>query len=782
MWLGARAEDGTVLACILNGLLSRFREHTRDQLVQKSYSEHFDDYYISTFCRHDKQGIYVTLGAEYGAEGNATYALYQRGWRGLNVLLSQAATTSHKNLRPLDTCVTFDPETPETIIQHTPKFAAAGDKHKSQPCVLVIENTSAAAISAARLILSHCRFDLVLFPQKTESDPATPPIFDKLTRHADRSLGYHYYSPTAVFPANDAVLNDAFTTEPWEAALTHPQNRPHLEAEVGRRVAGLMAARGIKAAPPALDLAKLRHDKRTLGHDLSDILDDFPVTDTVVDDYANDIAQQFRDPSLSHGVYDRLFFQHVWPAQEEASRPQPDNEPNQLYRTDELAGENCCLGRSRLIRAILAKLGPEEQDLFLSIYRRHYENYTPLLVVLAERALLQDDRTEASQLLTKCLGLFYDDIYVQKLFLHATRQKILTLHLAGKYCGKPFQAFEIFQGGDVHLCCKPWQPVTVGNVFHQNHEDIWNSRRAQLVRQSIVDGSYRYCSPISCPLMKKLPDYEDTDPAVRHAVKTGSMVTKQAPYRLALSYDRSCNLSCPQCRTSMITAKGQWRQELERIETETILPLLKKVSFAYITGSGDAFGSRHFNSILHKLNRQDYPNLTLHLMTNGQLLTEKLWNNLSNLHDLPGYITVSIDGATKETYEELRRGGTFSAICQNMDMIGKVRKQGIIDRLEVNMVVQKSNFREMKRLIEMCTAWHVDAVLFYRLKQWGTYPAEDFRERDIFNPDHPDHTALLQELSDPIFESDIVNPWDLSPLLLQVGRNRQDQKAEPFLR
>ena len=98
------------------------------------------------------------------------------------------------------------------------------------------------------------------------------------------------------------------------------------------------------------------------------------------------------------------------------------------------------------------------------------------------------------------------------------------------------------------------------------------------------------------------------------------------------------------------------------------------------------------------------------------------------------------------------------------------------------MVVQKSNFREMKILIDLCRQWHVDAVLFYRLKQWGTYTAEDFKERDVFNPEHPEYAALLEELEDPVFESDIVTPWDLSPLLVKVGRNRQDQRAEPFLR
>lgn len=50
------------------------------------------------------------------------------------------------------------------------------------------------------------------------------------------------------------------------------------------------------------------------------------------------------------------------------------------------------------------------------------------------------------------------------------------------------------------------------------------------------------------------------------------------------------------------------------------------------------------------------PELNFHLITNAQLFTEDNWSKFDNLRGIPIKVDISIDRATKETYEKIRRG------------------------------------------------------------------------------------------------------------------------------
>lgn len=78
----------------------------------------------------------------------------------------------------------------------------------------------------------------------------------------------------------------------------------------------------------------------------------------------------------------------------------------------------------------------------------------------------------------------------------------------------------------------------------------------------------------------------------------------------------------------------------------------------------------------------------------GSFLRKKDGKSYSNLDGMPLTIRVSIDGATKETYESLRRGGKWETICQNMEYLGNAKKHGQIQSLGIHFVMQRNNFRE----------------------------------------------------------------------------------------
>ena len=61
---------------------------------------------------------------------------------------------------------------------------------------------------------------------------------------------------------------------------------------------------------------------------------------------------------------------------------------------------------------------------------------------------------------------------------------------------------------------------------------------------------------------------------------------------------------------------------------------------------------------------------------------------------------VSVDAARQDTYEVVRRGGSFDRLCRNLDFLGGLRAERRIDLLRLDFVVQALNFREMPEFVE----------------------------------------------------------------------------------
>lgn len=403
---------------------------------------------------------------------------------------------------------------------------------------------------------------------------------------------------------------------------------------------------------------------------------------------------------------------------------------------------------------------------FMARFVAAVPRYRPALAVQGQLLLEAGRLDEAAKQLQACLAIGYDDVEVQRLFLEATGRRSPLRERAGLFCNMPFTDFEILDNGDVYPCSNVNLPFPVGNVLVSSWEDIWSSPAAQEVRRSILDGDFRYCAPMTCPLQHGLPRRDRLPAEDRAFVEQRRLVVPEGPRRVALAYDRSCNLRCPSCRTGPIMSGRDRQRSLDELADRVVLPLLERAQVAHITGSGDPFGSPHYRRVLRALTPARFPHLVVDMMTNGMLLDAGVWDGeLKHLHGRMREIAVSLDGATAATYDQLRPGGDFATVCANLAHLARARRAGELDRLVVNMVVQACNFREIGDLVRLCLGWGVDQVRFYKLRQWGTYPEAEFLARDVVNPRHPLHAELLHELGDPILREGIVSPFELSHLI-----------------
>lgn len=325
-------------------------------------------------------------------------------------------------------------------------------------------------------------------------------------------------------------------------------------------------------------------------------------------------------------------------------------------------------------------------------------------------------------------------------------------YFADKWCDKPFTDFEVTPNGNVYICCPNHLPMPIGNAKREQSASILNSAMAVRIRRSIIDGKFTYCDWAKCPVIKNnaLPKKADlTDPAMLQNIRRGNGVINY-PVHVRLSYDSTCNLWCPSCRTKKIAVKGKEFDEVMAITENVIMPVLHGAHTVMMNGYGDIFSSRACRRLLEVLNQQEFPHLKLKFLTNGVLLTEEEWSKFPNIHGMVHSIRVSIDAARKETYDRVRLGGDFDKLARNLEFMSRLRHQGVIDEFMISMVVQQENFREMEEFFDLGCRLDCDYVIFEVLQNWSTYTSPEYEKRAVHlrqNPSHPEFVVIATRIA-----------------------------------
>ncbi|MBU2103179.1 MAG: hypothetical protein KKF80_07260, partial [Candidatus Omnitrophica bacterium] len=304
----------------------------------------------------------------------------------------------------------------------------------------------------------------------------------------------------------------------------------------------------------------------------------------------------------------------------------------------------------------------------------------------------------------------------------------------------------------------------IGNIDTQRWEDIWNSDSAIEIRRSIIDGDYTYCSRLLCPKIQNgqlLKKKDVKDPFFLNAIDKREFVLSAGPREYVLGHDLSCNFSCPSCRKEKFNLSKDEEKRFSLIKDNVVMPILKHAKLFMLSGSGEFCVSRHCLEILKLLTLKEYPGLKISILTNGILFTEALWQEFANIHDMLEEINVSVDAVNAHTYHDLRIGGNFKRLMGNLQFFSVLKKTGKIKKFVINMIVQKANFLEMKKFVEMGNVLGCDQITFSRITNWGCFSPDKFREIDIVSPLHLEHGKFLDILRDPVFKNKNVDLYNI---------------------
>jgi len=321
-------------------------------------------------------------------------------------------------------------------------------------------------------------------------------------------------------------------------------------------------------------------------------------------------------------------------------------------------------------------------------------------------------------------------------------------------CPLPFERFDIGPDGNVMVCCGHWLPTHIGNFMNDPIDGVLNSARAQKIRESVTDGSYKYCNHLECGAMAQetLPTRDELlQPRTRDAVARSDWRLDGVD-QIMFAFDQSCNLSCPSCRTHRIVEKLSESTDKARAVEEKLLPLLPKIRTLFINPAGELFASKPSRKLLELINDERCPDLRLDIISNGTLFSEEEWNKFPGIHGKVQSVRISTDAACKETFEKLRRLGKYDAFLENMRFLSRLRAAGTIPQLKFSFTYQLDNFQEMRTFVEFCASMNADFAIFERLQNIA-FTHEEYQRKAVHYPDHPLYGEFIKVIKDPIFRT-----------------------------
>lgn len=370
-----------------------------------------------------------------------------------------------------------------------------------------------------------------------------------------------------------------------------------------------------------------------------------------------------------------------------------------------------------------------------------------LLQLLAHpkfHALAGGERLEA-------FGNWFDNAFMLKRRQKRCRDQHVAVdtaaYLQTHFCANPFRQIETAPTGLAYLCCPIWLPTPIGTL-ETDPQQLWGSDAAKRIRESIIDGSFRYCNHLHCTYIASRTLPARNSPEAQQIIKQYRTSPPNLPEHLVLSHDKSCNLSCPSCRSSVYMANSSKQAQLDRLTEQTLVPLMREARSVMITGSGDPFGSKHFRNLIKRLNGGDFPQLRLDLISNGQLSDQRAWSELK-LAGRVRSIQISIDAAEASTYEVVRRGGDFGRLLENLAFLRDLRRSGEIEILEFSMVVQSLNFRQMPAFVKLGEDFAADLIIFNMIRQRDIFSRDEYITAFIGSPEHPDYHSFVEMLKAP---------------------------------
>ncbi len=179
-------------------------------------------------------------------------------------------------------------------------------------------------------------------------------------------------------------------------------------------------------------------------------------------------------------------------------------------------------------------------------------------------------------------------------------------------------------------------------------------------------------------------------------MRDNRVVMRARPFDIQLETTTKCNLACIMCSRQKYHGAGTHLElpVLERVQAE-LVPYAQNLC---ISSFGEPLLYPDIRQLLEVARR--FPRLELGMFTNLLLVDEDWARKL--VDSRVAYLNVSIDGATCETYEKVRRGGKWKRLIEALQTLNRIKRERRSRRPILNLAVVglTVNIHEMPLFIE----------------------------------------------------------------------------------
>jgi len=186
------------------------------------------------------------------------------------------------------------------------------------------------------------------------------------------------------------------------------------------------------------------------------------------------------------------------------------------------------------------------------------------------------------------------------------------------------------------------------------------------------------------------------------------------PQMLNIAITDMCNLGCVHCPRTYDDSI-----DLSQLDPETVKECIDKVSphANKVQLSGGLGEPLLYDGLFDVISHAKSHNMDVWMISNGTLLDEDAAHRI--IDSGLDYLSISLDGATEESYENIRRGADFEEVVSNVSRFCDIRERRNSDirvRL-VPVLFYEENLEELTDFIDIGARTGVDGIGFNELKE-----------------------------------------------------------------
>lgn len=202
------------------------------------------------------------------------------------------------------------------------------------------------------------------------------------------------------------------------------------------------------------------------------------------------------------------------------------------------------------------------------------------------------------------------------------------------------------------------------------------------------------------------------------APATDRNLAASPPEEIWLELSTRCNMvpACAMCGLASDDLPRP-RRSMDPRTWKSLLPLLHNARNVGLHGAGEPLLYPFLGDLLEALHPSP---ASVGFNSNGHLLTGAVSRRL--VKEGLGWISVSLDAATAQTYLRIRRRPDFDALLSKIQALREIRDAAgsLRPQIEINMTLMKLNLREAPAFVELAARLGLDRVMFQEIQPGGS--------------------------------------------------------------